>query len=177
MTANAIIANEESYWNCTHSTTAMRWRVMRNGIGIWVLQCLDCGRQVRAIAKGSPEALKQTEQIPFDENLAASLQKQMREANQRHWEAQRIAAAAEAEKQNQDWWDRYNAYLKTPQWQRKRQAVFTRSGGLCEGCRINKAVQVHHLTYDHAFDEFLWELVAICLSCHVRLHPHMEYDL
>jgi 5-methylcytosine-specific restriction endonuclease McrA len=29
---------------------------------------------------------------------------------------------------------------------------------------------VHHLTYQNAGNEFLWELVAICRECHARYH-------
>jgi hypothetical protein len=29
---------------------------------------------------------------------------------------------------------------------------------------------VHHLTYAHVFNEFLFELMAVCDECHDRLH-------
>jgi hypothetical protein len=45
-----------------------------------------------------------------------------------------------------------------------------RANNLCEGCGRRRAAQVHHLTYDHVFDEFLWELIAICDECHSRVH-------
>ncbi|MGI8399864.1 hypothetical protein ACRYWZ_26180 [Agrobacterium deltaense] len=48
--------------------------------------------------------------------------------------------------------------------------MFKRSGGMCEGCGLAEAKQVHHLTYKHVGCEFLFELVAICDGCHERLH-------
>jgi 5-methylcytosine-specific restriction endonuclease McrA len=48
--------------------------------------------------------------------------------------------------------------------------VIERADGLCEGCRSAEAVHVHHLTYKHCGNEFLWELVAICRECHERVH-------
>lgn len=69
-----------------------------------------------------------------------------------------------------EWWEWYNWYLGTPEWREKADAVLGRAGGLCEGCRKNRALQVHHLTYEHVGAEFLFELVAICRPCHSRLH-------
>lgn len=162
---------------CEHHRTEIRWRILRNGVGIYALQCLDCGHMIRQIAKKSPEVLRITEKIPFDEGLADIYLEQFR-ANTQH--AMDIAcenARIENEKQQREWWDWYNSYLKTPQWQRKRRAVIDRCGGICEGCRINKVFQIHHLTYDHAGDEFLWELVGVCRMCHSRLHTHLGEDV
>jgi 5-methylcytosine-specific restriction endonuclease McrA len=52
----------------------------------------------------------------------------------------------------------------------RRQWYEQRAGGICEGCRQESATEVHHLTYEHAGREFLWELVAICRRCHERYH-------
>lgn len=49
-----------------------------------------------------------------------------------------------------------------------------RAAHVCEGCRTARATEVHHLTYEHCGDEFLWELVAICRSCHERYHGGKE---
>jgi 5-methylcytosine-specific restriction endonuclease McrA len=170
----ATFTDEMNYWNCDHSQTEIRWRVRRNGQGCWVMQCLVCGREMRPVAKSSPDVLRLTEKKPFDEALAGVVQSRLREARERQWKAQQQAAEQETEQQSREWWRQYNQYLKTPQWERKRHAVMKRSQGICEGCRVNKAVQVHHLTYEHVGDEFLWELVAVCRMCHSRIHPHMD---
>jgi 5-methylcytosine-specific restriction endonuclease McrA len=36
--------------------------------------------------------------------------------------------------------------------------------------RLKRATQVHHTTYKHVGNEFLWELRAICDECHDRFH-------
>lgn len=52
--------------------------------------------------------------------------------------------------------------------------MLTRDNYLCQGCRVRRATQVHHLTYDHVGNEFLFELVAICETCHTRLHDKQD---
>jgi 5-methylcytosine-specific restriction endonuclease McrA len=64
----------------------------------------------------------------------------------------------------------YEAYLQSDSWRARREIVFERCGGLCEGCRRQRATQVHHLTYANVGNEFLWELVAVCRECHERVH-------
>src|SRR5205807_4467434 len=68
------------------------------------------------------------------------------------------------------WQVQYASYLQSDAWREKREMVFARSGGLCEGCRLKRAVQVHHLTYEHLGNELLWELAAVCLDCHNMVH-------
>lgn len=68
----------------------------------------------------------------------------------------------------------YNLYLQSSEWTVARTNVLRRANGKCEGCGKNPAQQVHHLTYSHVGREFLWELVAICRECHLRLHGHTE---
>lgn len=154
-----------AFYNCEHLSTAIRWRIMRNGQGRWVIQCLFCGREVRAISKNAVEVRMMTDRPPFDENMEGAI-------------IESIGRAREDTRNNENeaWWNWYNSYLKTPEWHRRRDAVFTRCEGICEGCGINRATQVHHLTYDHAGDEFLFELVAVCSLCHSRLHPHLGED-
>jgi|SRR5262249_6727315 len=70
----------------------------------------------------------------------------------------------------EEWRQWYAAYLQTDEWKERQRLVMHRAGGICEGCRQVRAVEVHHLTYDHVGDEFLWEFVAICRECHERYH-------
>jgi predicted HNH restriction endonuclease len=37
-------------------------------------------------------------------------------------------------------------------------------------CHIEKATQVHHLTYARIFFEEPEDLIAVCASCHFQLH-------
>lgn len=65
----------------------------------------------------------------------------------------------------------YENYIHSPKWREKRRQVMERCGGVCEGCKIKKAVQVHHLTYDNFGDELLFQLVGVCADCHGKCHP------
>lgn len=76
-----------------------------------------------------------------------------------------------------EWWDKYNAYLQSPEWKSKRARVLKRASGICEGCGIKRATQVHHLHYKNVFKEFLFELVAICEECHDMVHGKTKEDL
>ena len=64
----------------------------------------------------------------------------------------------------------YHEYLKTDEWGKKRQLVLNRCKNICEACGINQAEAVHHLTYEHIYDEFLFELIGICHKCHSKIH-------
>lgn len=64
----------------------------------------------------------------------------------------------------------YSEYLNSPEWHGLRAAIMDRCGGLCEGCRKQDAHDVHHLTYAHIRNEFLFELVGLCRDCHTRWH-------
>ncbi|MGN6556069.1 MAG: HNH endonuclease, partial [Verrucomicrobiota bacterium] len=76
----------------------------------------------------------------------------------------------ERDRLEQDWQQRYEAYLKSAEWQQKRQLVLARVQGICEGCRSAVATEVHHLTYADVGSEFLFQLVAMCRPCHDRFH-------
>jgi len=64
----------------------------------------------------------------------------------------------------------YNEYLKSTEWRSRRARVLKRANGICEGCLVSEATQVHHLTYEHVGDELMFELVAICDACHEKAH-------
>jgi hypothetical protein len=51
-----------------------------------------------------------------------------------------------------------------------------RCGGICEGCGERPVAHIHHLTYEHMGDEFLFELAGVCIPCHHRLHPERFSD-
>lgn len=64
----------------------------------------------------------------------------------------------------------YSDYLATPKWQALRAAVMKRCSARCEGCGNADAHDVHHLSYQHMGEEFLFELVGLCRPCHERWH-------
>ena len=156
----------ESEWpQCEHSRLVVRRRVNAAGRDYFVHQCLDCGRGVGSqVAKRSIENLGGVE--PFDEEAEAAYYREQQEFWQRAGDER---AAAYAAKQ-MEWWRRYNRYLLTPEWRQKRAAVLERDEYLCPACRKARAQHVHHLTYDHAFREPLFDLVSVCQTCHDALH-------
>jgi len=72
---------------------------------------------------------------------------------------------------DEEWWGVYKHYLTTPEWRERRRRVMQRAGHMCEGCGIQRATQVHHLTYKRVGREMLFDLVAICDECHEAIHP------
>lgn len=66
--------------------------------------------------------------------------------------------------------EKYYAYLKSEEWQKKKDAVFQRENGLCQGCREDPIENTHHTTYTHLFDEPLFELIGLCETCHRKVH-------
>ncbi len=161
-------------WACDHGDTAVRIRTRSNRVEVYVLQCLTCGAELRALGKQSKDVLQLPERIPFDEDLGKHWQDDVMAAQVAFYGEQQRAARALQEARQGEWWDTYTAYLLTPEWRARRQLVLDRANGWCEGCAARPAVQVHHLNYKHVGHEFLFELVAVCMPCHERLHAREE---
>lgn len=155
---------------CSCDYTAIRRRVLSHGVATYVVQCLGCGRQIRSVKKDSYEVRMLADLQPFDDTLRQSWQDQQR----RFYEARAEARINDQATKQSEWWIQYNAYLNTTAWRLKRQAVLTRANNWCEGCAGRPATDVHHKTYDHMGNELLFELVAVCKTCHHILHPEMD---
>ena len=54
---------------------------------------------------------------------------------------------------------RYQQYLRSPEWQAKREAVLQRCNGTCEMCGKFPVAQVHHRNYNRLFNELLEHLM------------------
>lgn len=128
----------------------------------FVEQCTECGHAVSTPIKKS--AIRNPDKTPpWDEALQKAFEHLRNLDNVAQRKADRQAFFAE-----------HDVYLRSPAWRARRQAVLFRARGRCEGCGLSDATQVHHLTYDHWKEEFLWELVAICDLCHDRVHAERE---
>jgi 5-methylcytosine-specific restriction endonuclease McrA len=154
------------YQRCDHPRSQLRRQVRCNGFIRYVTQCLECGDSVKAVARAQ---LVDVSRIPdFDKGIKVAYRERVsRECEERRAQQDRVR-----EEESRRWWAWYNEYLRSPEWRHRRALVMDRADGLCEGCRINRANHAHHTTYDHAGEEFLWELVAICKPCHDRVHGH-----
>lgn len=129
-----------------------------------------CGKILSAMPGKPTTATKATCRICLNAVPNREQQKLWRanaEKQQAEREADRVA-------QNERWWAWYNAYLSSEAWRDRRRKVLSRANGRCEGCLDRTATQVHHTTYAHVGNEPLWELRAICDTCHEALHEKRE---
>jgi hypothetical protein len=72
------------------------------------------------------------------------------------------------------WQAWYQNYLASPEWDIVRRKVIARARGLCEGC-AGPGEEVHHVSYDHVGEEFMFELLYLCRDCHERWHGRGRY--
>lgn len=151
-----------------HPRTEWRRRPTANG-GFQVRrQCLDCGYILGGSRKQTPEDHSLPEaDLDAHDAYEALKQKEYDLIEQKHAMLQHSRESS--------FFNVHNAYLSSPAWQAKRKLVMQRAKEMCEGCGLNKATEVHHLSYRHHMNEFLFELVAVCGECHDRLHtPETE---
>ncbi len=144
---------------CEHEETEFRRMTMSDGRPLFVVQCLECGHNKGSVRKASIPGIQLLNMQPFDEGL------------RQRWQDCRMARLEELRQaKNREWWDEYDAYLRSPEWQAKRRAVLERDEHLCQGCRKQLANQVHHLTYERKCREMLFDLVSVCDDCHSSIH-------
>lgn len=144
----------DSCKSCTSPNSTLRRRVLGNGGVQIVYQCDRCGRS--ASNPLSHTIVSNRDSLPvWDESIAKRYD---------------VDRAMSRDYEHERWLLEHDAYLATAKWRNKRKLVMERCAGLCEGCRCSSAFEVHHLTYEHWQDEFLFELVALCRLCHRRIH-------
>jgi len=64
----------------------------------------------------------------------------------------------------------YETYIKSPEWFAKRALILERDNYICQGCLLQQAEHVHHLTYAHLGNELAFELISVCVPCHEYIH-------
>jgi 5-methylcytosine-specific restriction endonuclease McrA len=151
---------------CAHTNRKLVWAPVGTvGVSTRQLryQCNDCFEYVG----GAQRHVLATPDTPEVDPNTLIIRDERREE---YWAKQRVDWALEQDQQSEGWWRRYNEYLATEKWRNLRQLVFQRDDGICQGCYAAPATQVHHLTYKHVCNEFLWELTSICDDCHARVH-------
>lgn len=155
---------------CQHGQTEIRRREHSNGTTHVVEQCLACGQQVNALTKAKVirDGILPSRLPAWDEGVRQDHLKQQME----RWQAEHERKRSEESAQ---WWAWYNQYLQSPAWREKRIKVLRRDNFTCLGCgKPQSATQVHHLTYDRAGQEMLFDLVSICETCHKAIHAAKE---
>jgi 5-methylcytosine-specific restriction endonuclease McrA len=157
---------------CEHVEKIVVRRLNSAGKPFFTRYCSGCG-----VKFGSHVPRVEAEAVgisPFSEEEIEAVGRDYTEERQAHLDAI-VAAATEraAEYKNEadeEWQREYADYLRSPVWKRRAAKIMERARGVCEGCLTNQAQEVHHLTYAHVKDEFAFELVALCSSCHRRWH-------
>lgn len=147
---------------CVHGQTELRLWTNKNGSkGAWQ-QCLWCGdRRGNAIGLGTA-----AQPPPADDGLAERWRAQVKE----RIDTITIKAIDKQLTSDAEFWEPYQQYLESEAWLQKRAFVLKRCGGVCEGCGSAPATQAHHMTYEHVYNEFLFELKGLCEPCHKRWH-------
>lgn len=73
---------------------------------------------------------------------------------------------------------KYINYLKSTEWEIKRQLVLSRENNKCQTCNSTSNLHIHHWTYVRIFKEELSDLYCLCSDCHSNLHkPYWTKDL
>lgn len=150
------IAQQE--FECSHDSTEIRYQVTSNGVRQYYEQCLDCGCRI-GTAIGHDKIKDPDAIVQFDEVLKDNYDYQIRQRSNEI----RLDSYLE---ENQDFWTKYDEYMKSDKWRAKRKLVLKRDNYLCQACLLRTAQQVHHTTYDHVFNEPLFELQSVCIPCH-----------
>jgi 5-methylcytosine-specific restriction endonuclease McrA len=156
-------AVRRKYFDCTHPRVEPRLRIAVNGSEMRAAQCLDCGRQVGVYMK---KADCPPNMPPWDLGLENEWsEREQSEVAAIRLESDRIRDEAFSLDK-----EKYREYLESTAWKNKRILVLNRDGHKCKGCGVATATDVHHLTYAHIYDEFLFELISLCRRCHDRVH-------
>ena len=154
----------ESFFNpfdCSHENKKLVNRPDALNRDRYQMQCLDCGSfPSNAIGYEDAAKVMPLEKIPlFDVALIEKSEQKIKQI-----QTGRIDFVLEQFR------PQYDKYLKTKAWKDKQQLVLKRANFLCEGCGVNKATQVHHFSYENLEKEYLWELAAVCKTCHDDAH-------
>lgn len=146
--------------NCRHVDVSLPRRRKVGANVAWYKQCLTCGRSVGSAVPAAKVQLEPRNDFDVSwESIAAKVSLEINKRIQKAHDRERA-------ENNRDWWAWYNAYLASPEWAARRQAVMERDGWTCRACGMARATQAHHLTYAHVGCEPLFDLVAVCAECH-----------
>lgn len=166
-------------WNphdCTHPNSIVCKYQRTDGVWIVRKQCLDCGGYCGDVKKNLHDLDKlpewSTELVEEREQAAREYYEERRRDLQWTWESDR-------EEESRHWWEKYERYLKSPEWAIIRQRVRIRDSAICQACLDQPAVQVHHLSY-HNYNKtghtFAHDCIAVCQRCHDLIHGAAIHD-
>lgn len=167
-------ANPYSPTNCAHATRTLVVRDVdgfgepyKDGKPRFFKECDECGAMQMT---GTPPSFIKPAQW---RNIAAERERKSTEwyqAQRDAYEARR--AAEEDERERRHKLARELTYASDA-WKTKRDLVFKREGGICQGCAADCSKipwHAHHSTYDRLGRELLTDIVLFCRDCHVHHH-------
>jgi 5-methylcytosine-specific restriction endonuclease McrA len=157
-TAVAVFSGQ--FESCPHKKTKLVSRTFSNGSVHYCNQCQICGTSVSKVKKRD---LPRGRLGVWNDSIRLA----WRDVLNRLYEMRR-------EVKDKQFWGWNREYLQSPAWKAISKKVLDRANGLCEGCGERTACEVHHVTYKHVGNEFLFELKAVCGPCHDRLHREPE---
>ena len=64
----------------------------------------------------------------------------------------------------------YREYLESPHWLNTATLRKIKSNYVCDACRTNKRLEVHHLHYNSLGNESMDDLMTLCHDCHKFAH-------
>jgi 5-methylcytosine-specific restriction endonuclease McrA len=65
----------------------------------------------------------------------------------------------------------YKRWLNSPVYKKLiRAKVLKRDNYTCQMCGATDKLQVHHKTYFWLGGEWLWNLITLCVDCHIEIH-------
>lgn len=150
--------------DCKH-TEASPSRVKVSNGAVHVYNCCNsCGQRVGTAL--SQKERTWVEELPWQDSETSLSCDRRREAEKLEM---LLALAKRQYAERGRFTESYSRYLQSDEWRAKRALVLKRCGGICEGCGTAKATEAHHRTYDHLFDEFLFDVVGLCRPCHDRI--------
>jgi len=156
---NAYARIEEKY-SCNHELCELRRRIIKGGAESYVRQCIQCGKTSQPVKKTAALVELNGDTAPeYDNDLESKWN------NHKSKEYDKVRKEYRKKRV-----DDYGDYLSSKAWKEKRQKVMKRANWICEGCGENPASEIHHISYEHVKNEFLFELVAVCSDCHDRIH-------
>ena len=68
--------------------------------------------------------------------------------------------------------DSYSEFLRSAEWQAKRDEIIKRDGGRCQMCKSESNLRVHHKSYDDLLDDD--NLITLCNKCHEHVHAYTK---
>lgn len=75
-------------------------------------------------------------------------------------------------------WKKYNAYLQSEEWRKKREEKAHEQNYTCEICGkvVPTGFNIHHKTYKRLGHEPLKDLMFLCENCHMELHRKKDLE-